>query len=358
MSDSGIDILLHNHLDGSRPMLDILPYLFYLTHGTKKNYPFDQWRNHHEQIKKWFANPLKEDIVHKFSVTTGVMQNYDTIYFSSKNYVETRAYQGFKYCEIIMAPQYCTFLGLTIEEAILAMVMGIIHGEIEYPDIEVNILLAVGREVEPEKAVELVESFANFKKNYPRYSSYIAGVTLVCDEAKYPPQRHIQMFKRAKELSFKTACHTGEWVNHENQEPDFKRDLPLLLENCWTSVEDLRVDRIEHGRPIAYDEKLIKVLHERNIGVTSCPGSYICSGLLPDNNVEVLKLTELLGADVLLTIDSDDDLFMDDIDEVFNRCNSYYHFTEEQKLKLRLNAWKIKFGNRKVHDMNPPRGKP
>lgn len=159
-------ILLHDHMDGSRPLLTVLPELARLS-GVK--YPFDQWANHHEQIIKWFGNPLKGDIVKKFSVTTGVMQDIDTLYLAAKTYVQLRANQGFKYCEATIAPQYHTFAGLAVQDV-------------------------------------------------------------------------IHMFRRAKQLGWKTACHVSEWVHDpDTQEPDFFRDLPQLLKNIRTAVFNLEI---------------------------------------------------------------------------------------------------------------------
>ena len=343
MSNLVMDISLHNHLDGSYPMLSVLPELWRLTHGRSKPYPFNPWSNHHNQIKSWFNNPLKGDIVKKFSITTGVMQDMDTLYIAAKNFVEMRARQGFKYCEMIIAPQYHVFLGLSVKQVIGALIRGIKRAEMSYPGIEACLVLGIGREVSPEKAVELILEFGECEDR-----EYIAGMTLVCDEAKNPPEKHKGAFSIAKILRFKTACHTGEWVHDpDNQEPDLHKDMPLLLKNCWTAVSELKVDRLEHARPLAYSIDLMKVVKDRNIGITSCPGSYACSGLLPNNDFKVLKLSDSLDFNLLITLDSDDDLFMDDINDVLAKCNQAYKFNDEQRLKLRLNAWKMRFGRRK-----------
>lgn len=340
----------HNHLDGERPLETIMPQMWHYTYQGTKNYPFHQWQNHLGEIQKWFGNPLEGDIVEKFSVTTGIMQDLTTISLASETYTKIRARQGFRYCSPIMAPQYCTFNGLSIEEVILALVRGIIRGEAKYPDIEVDLMLGVGREVEPEIAVKIVEAFANFIKMFPQYDGYIAGTTLVCDEAKYPPERHRQMYVRINELpelkNKLTACHAGERVHQKGEKPDFKKDLPKLLDNCWLAVEEFGVDILEHARPLAYDQALMKSVRDKGILVTSCPGSYICSELLPDNDVRVLKLDESLDYGINLCLDSDDDLPMMDIGQVFDLCHREYRFTEKQIKLLILNSWK-KIRNRK-----------
>lgn len=340
---SRISAKVHDHLDGSGPLLNELPNFWRLTHGNKKPYPFNQWHNHAEQVKNWFGNPLKGDIVKKFSITTGVMQDVDTLYLAAQRFVEYRARQGFLYCEMIIAPQYHTFMGLRVSEVIGALIRGIKRAEIDYPEMQAYLSLGIGREISSEKAIELVLAFSECPDR-----EYFPSITFVCDEAKHPPEKHKKAASIARMFDFKVACHAGEWVHDPDiQEPDFHRDMPLLLKNCWTAVKELKVDRLEHARPLAYDRDLTKFLIDNGIGVTSCPGSYICTELLTVDALDQLRLGESIDSGVRLAIDCDDDLLMKNLDEVFEICNDKYLFTESQKTKLRINPWKMKFGNRK-----------
>ena len=156
------------------------------------------------------------------------------------------------------------------------------------------------------------------------------------------------MFKRAKELGFKTTCHAGEWChNPALGHADWEIDKFWLLRNIRTAVYDLEVDRLGHAIPLAYDRHLIRAVFERSIGVEGCPASNLVSGLIP--NTQYLEIRELLEAGILYSLNPDDDLFMPVLDEVFKTCNDEYSFTEEEKAKLINNAWISKFGNRKEH---------
>ena len=78
----------HRHLNGDLSLASILPELHRLTHGNTNPYPFNPWINHREQIKEWFLKGgLHKNIVEKFSVTTGVMQNPVTIFKAVENFV-------------------------------------------------------------------------------------------------------------------------------------------------------------------------------------------------------------------------------------------------------------------------------
>ncbi len=337
---SGIDIETHIHFDGARELIPILPNLHRLTYKNTQKYPFATWRNHLDQIREWFGNPLKGDIVKKFSLTTGVLQDKDTLFLAAENFVEMSARRGYRYRETIIAPQYCTFKGLTEKEVLDELIAGIKAGEAKNPNIEVNLIPAVGREVSSDEAVRLVRVFAECDP------SYTPMFTLVCDEAKHPPEKHIAMYREIEAVGRKKGCHVSEWVhNPDTQNGDLKRDLPQLIKNARTAIFELKINRAEHLRILAYDDKLIKTVIDRGIGVTMCPSSYLNTEAIAD--IKELMIDQLLDAGVLLSLHSDDDLFMESLDEMFHRCNLVYKFTHEQKQRLRVNAWRTRFGNRK-----------
>lgn len=353
-------VLLHDHLDGSFTMASILPRLFRLS---GKKYPFNPHGNVHADFAKLFKDP-HINIVEKFSNTTGVMQSSEALSLAAENYVQVRSRQGFLYCEATIAPQYHIprkmfedgilnsngFIKKDVAEAlkgvVRALIEGIRRGEAGYIDIEVNLILAIGRELESLEAIRLVQVFAECEREY------IAGIGLVCDEASHPPEKHKPMFLIAKELGFKTTCHAGEWCHLSHEKPNALKDKGFLLRNIRTAVYDLQVDRIGHAIPLAYDKTLTKAVLDRKIGVEGCPGSNLSSGLIP--NTAYLKIRDLLDAGVLYSLNPDDDLFMPDLNEVFQTCNDEYRFTEDEKSKLLVNPWLSRFGNRKKVPISEP----
>ena len=119
----------------------------------------------HGDMAKLFKDP-QVDIVQKFSNTTGVMQSRETLSLAAESYVRVRAQQGLEYCEATVAPQYHVFGGLTEKDAIEALIKGIKNGEAEFPDVEVNLLFTVGREVSSEEAVRLVNVAGEYDRDY------------------------------------------------------------------------------------------------------------------------------------------------------------------------------------------------
>ncbi|GEM_PF-1147154 len=346
------EVLLHDHLDGSKTLMPVLPRLFGLS---GKVYPFGGSSNDWEKVKAVFQNP-HIDIPKKFSNTTGVMQSWEALALAAESYVCERAKQGYKYCEVTVAPQYYfdlkgfenfqellahdpRYAEREIKNVVAALIEGIKRGEAQYPNIEVNLLFAVGREVSSEAGVFLVDVAAECDRNY------VVGIGLVCNEDRHPPEKHIPMFRRAKERGLKTTAHAGEWVNIHPTKPDPEKDRNRLIENIFVAMMDLEANRVGHAIPIAYSPELIEIAVRFDIGIELCPGSNLTCGLIPDT--KYLRIRDLLRAGVLCSINPDDDLFLPDLDETFRLLQAEYKFTEAELRQFNQNAWKTRFGRRK-----------
>ena len=338
----GLDNMNHIHLDGSE---GLIPIFYDLHRLSRKPFGLDRWKELKPQITEVFCDP-HNGIVEVFKTTTDILQNPVTLFLATEQCVVFYARKGLKYIELTIAPQYLTrgdgiwSKGSGIKEAIEILIVGIKSGEdkakLEGNDIEADLLISIGREISSEEAVSIVNIAGECDHNY------IVGIGLVCDEAGHPPEKHIPMFKRAKKLGFKTTCHAGEWITIP---PNFEKDIPLLLKNIKTAVIDLCVDRVGHATALAYDKELVKMIVDKNIGIEGCPLSNLICRIIPD--LKSLKIRELLEANILYSLNSDDDIFMPDLDETFRLCNDVYNFTLEEKQQMRLNAWKTRFGNRK-----------
>ena len=108
---------------------------------------------------------------------------------------------------------------------------------------------------------------------------------------------------------------------------------------------DLECERIGHGIALPHSLQLLRYASENQIGITGCPGSNLQGQNIP--NLEMLQITKMLELGIRWSMNPDDDLFQPNIREVYEACDQVYHFTDEQRIQLRLNAWRSRFGNRK-----------
>lgn len=346
----GLDCLLHDHADGAAPIGRILPWL-YERNGKHVPSRVDL----KEFVRAKFTDP-HTDIIEAFSHITGLLQSEETIFGAAKNHVIVRAQEGIHYDEFILAPQYHLF-GEFRKEAktdpvramarvIGAVVAGIKEGEKLYPEIEANFIIGIGRELPTLKAIEVIKALEKSDRNYA------VGANIVCDESAFTPELHSETFQYADAAEINFEFHAGEWVRKPGQLPNFVRDLPMLLKNVATVLRlyvrsrSKTKKRIGHGIALPYSPRLLERAIDHQIGVTGCPGSNLQGHNIP--NIGALVIRSVLKCGLLWSMHPDDDFFQPNINEVFQMCDEVYHFTEEERLRMRVNAWKTRFGNRKL----------
>lgn len=338
--------LLHDHGDGAYPIGNILVQLQMMA-GMRP----DPRQNYAQIYRQRFLN-VHADIIEAFSHINKLLQTWDALYLAVWNHVVIRARQGFLYNEVMFAPQYHCFGGLTHKEVVEALVARIKKAEEENPGIEVNLIFAIGRELKQYKAIKLLKVLEQCDRRY------VVGANIVCDENKFPPERHRKTIEYAGSAEINLEVHASEWVRRPKQVPDFQRNLPMLTKNLrvvldlFKKFKSKAKKRIGHGIALPYDLESMRFVIDEQIGVTGCPGSNLQGKNVPD--LRVLRIGEMLDRGVVWSMNPDDDFFQPDLNEVFQMCNDEYGFTEEEKRKLLLNPWISRFGNRREHKLPTP----
>lgn len=121
------------------------------------------------------------------------------------------------------------------------------------------------------------------------YREHFIGVGLDSSEVGHPPEKFARVFARAREAGLHLVAHAGE-----EGPPDYIR----------SALDVLQVERIDHGVQILKDAALTRRVAREGIALTVCPLSNIKLCVFPDMTRHNLR--ELLDADLLATINSDD----------------------------------------------------
>lgn len=334
--------LLHDHGDGAHPIGSMLVQLQMMA-----NVRINPKRDYRQIYRQRFLS-VHSNIIEAFSHVNKLLQTWDALYLAAWNHVVVRARQGFHYDEVMFAPQYYCLAGLTSKEVVEALVAGIKQAEKDYPKMETNLLFAIGRELRPQKAIRLLKILEQCDRNY------VVGANIVCDENKFPPERHRKTIEYADSAEINLEVHASEWIRRPKQAPDFQRDLPMLEKNLRVVLDLFKKfrskakRRIGHGIALPYNQELMDFVICEQIGVTGCPGSNLQGRNIPD--LKALRIREMLDQGVVWSMNPDDDFFQPDLNEVFQACNDEYRFTEEEKRGLLRNPWLSRFGNRKEHN--------
>ena len=100
------------------------------------------------------------------------------------------------------------------------------------------------------------------------YGDWIVGVGLDSDEKDNPPVKFKDVFARARSEGYRLTMHCD--VDQENS-----------VEHIWQCLDEIGVERIDHGVNALEDAALIREINRRGLGLTVCPisNSYVTDGL-------------------------------------------------------------------------------
>jgi adenosine deaminase len=115
------------------------------------------------------------------------------------------------------------------------------------------------------------------------------AVGLDSSELNYPPIDFKDVYDQAAHLGLRRVAHAGE-----EGPPEY----------VWQAIDDLQVDRIDHGNRALEDARLVDTLVARQIPLTVCPLSNLKLGGVSDLRDHPLR--KMLDAGLLATVNSDD----------------------------------------------------
>lgn len=117
----------------------------------------------------------------------------------------------------------------------------------------------------------------------------ILGVGLDSDERNNPPVKFSEVFSDARDQGYRLTMHCD--VDQENS-----------VMHLWQCLDDIGVDRIDHGVNSLEDEGLCQEIKRRHLGLTVCP----ISNLYVTDGTKASAVKEMLERGMRVTINSDD----------------------------------------------------
>jgi adenosine deaminase len=121
------------------------------------------------------------------------------------------------------------------------------------------------------------------------YRDWLVGVGLDSDEKGNPPSKFAAVFAAARAQGLRLTMHCD--VNQEN-----------TLQHIGQVLNEIRVNRIDHGVNSLEDPSLCEQIRERRIGLTVCPVSnrFVVGSLTAE------EIRRMLQLGMLATVNSDD----------------------------------------------------
>jgi adenine deaminase len=166
------------------------------------------------------------------------------------------------------------------------------------------------------------------------YKDWIVGFGLDSDEKNNPPVKFKAVFERARREGYFLTMHAD--VDQHNS-----------AEHIRQLLEDIRVDRIDHGVNSLEQERLYGEIARRNLALTVCPISNACIS----ESSKAMEVRRMLELGMRATVNSDDPAyFRGYIGENFVRTQHDADLAPQHLLQLSRNAFESAWLPRAMKD--------
>jgi adenosine deaminase len=220
-------------------------------------------------------------------------------------YLRECARGGAIYVELTASPDHAAIVGLSDEEHLEGIAVGIDEARRE-TDIEGRILISAVRNFGVEQAVRV----AGYAAEHPH--PYVVGFSMAGDEAGFPAGDFAEPFAIAAGARLGCTMHAGEWAG-----PDSVR-----------AALGLPISRIAHGVRAIEEPALVSEIAARGTVLDTCPTSNVVLGVYP--SYEEHPLPRLRDAGVKVTLGSDDPpYFGATIEGEYRICAARMGFSED-----------------------------
>ena len=263
---------LHVHLEGALTPELILKF----AESNNKAIPYSSV----DEIKeKYRFNNLEEFInlylvgFSTLSTTTDYAELFDDYCMHAKE-------ENIIHAEVFIESQGCTLSGMELSDLMDGCIQGVERCKTKGVDV---MLIPTFLRHFPED-----DALANLDALEPYYDR-ITAIGLAAAEVGYPPRNFKRLFRRAADLGLNLVAHAGE-----EGPPEY----------VWEAIDELGVQRIDHGNRAIEDPTLVSRLQRDQIPLTMCPLSNL--RLCVVDALENHPLKRFMEAGVLVTVNSDD----------------------------------------------------
>jgi adenosine deaminase len=225
--------------------------------------------------------------------------------------------QNVVYAEIFFDPQGHTSRGIAFETVVNGFRRAQQDAEASF-GLRTQLIMCFLRDLSAESAMETLE------QSLP-YGDWIVGVGLDSDERGNPPVKFKEVFARARNEGYRLTMHCD--VDQENS-----------VGHIWQCLDEIKVERVDHGVNALEDPALIKEINRRGLGLTVCP---ISNGFVTDG-LKAQEIKLLLDGGVRATINSDDPAYFNGyMNENFAAVQGAVQLSKNELVQLSRNAFNV-----------------
>ena len=272
-----------------------------------------------EEIRQAYQFQNLQEFLDIYYRGMSVLVTEQDFYDLTYAYLERCAQENVIHTELFFDPQGHTERGIAFEQVVNGVSRALDHGLTKLK-ITSRLIMCFLRHLDEASALATLEQAMPYRDK-------IIGVGLDSSELGHPPEKFNRVFAKAREAGFRCVAHAGE------EGPS---------EYVWGAINDLKVDRIDHGNRSLEDGKLIHALAEQQIPLTVCPLSNLKLRVV--NDLTHHPLLEMMNKGLMTTVNSDDPAYFGGyINKNFSQIARALNLNAKHLATLAENSFKASF---------------
>ena len=216
-------------------------------------------------------------------ISRGVLRSAEDYHTITVDFLARCAVEGVRYVEIMFDPQQAIRQGVPLGSCVEAITQGRRDGERD-TGVQSQAIMCFQRDHPPEEASSLLDQA-------DAHREHIVGIGLDNYETPGFPAMFQPVYDQAKARDYRLTSHCD--VNQ-----------PDSMQHIRQCIEDLRVERIDHGLNAVDDPALLELVVEHGVVLTGCPTFYHGQDSSPAFRLEMHQT--LLEAGVCISLNTDD----------------------------------------------------
>ncbi|MEM9878458.1 MAG: adenosine deaminase [Pseudomonadota bacterium] len=219
-----------------------------------------------------------------------------------------------RHVEIFFDPQAHKARGIAFGAVINGILSGLAAGERDF-GITAHLIMSFMRHLSEASAFETLEQATP-------YLDRLLGVGLDSSELGHPPCKFKRVFAKCRDFGLKIFAHAGE-----EGPPEY----------IYQALDELCIDRLDHGNRALEDPALTKRLAQQGICLTVCPLSNV--KLCVVDTMAQHPIRQMLAAGLRATVNSDDPSYFGGyINDNFTALADAVALTHSEVVQLSMNA--------------------
>jgi adenine deaminase len=246
-----------------------------------------------------------------------VLQTGDDFHDLAWSYLTKAHEQNIVHAEMFFDPQAHTSRGVQFSTVITGYHQAVVEAQ-DKLGISASLIMCFLRDMDADSAMATLTDALPYKDK-------IVGVGLDSDERDNPPSKFAGVLQEARREGFRLTLHCD--IDQKNS-----------VEHIRQALEDIGIDRIDHGTNIVEDARLLKLVHDKNVGLTCCP----VSNSVVTEDFKGAEIIRLLRDGIKVTINSDDPAyFRAYLNENLQLMAEKMSLTKQDLVGLQRNAFEI-----------------